>query len=864
MKAAVYWYFLAVTCIGRSTAGLTEEVEELLNAGDQLEFNGATDLIIILGSTGVGKSTLAKFITKNPSLQVIKSGHSYVFIDNGTISTVTSKSMTLLPNVYRDEETGQILVDCPGFSDTREPKFEIAASFFIKKVMEYAKRVKIILAENHFSLMDGADRFGLKRLLKHVSELMPNVNHFRGSMVLIATKVINQGLTDEEEKSDIMSFISNFAGDLRNDISSHQSNASFQRNTGNLLRALNVINNIGSGTNLALFRRPIEGGSPWESTNLARCYSYIRDLIFQRMPWLDNSNQRYHYTLSTDSIVFIKENLVPNNNKNVMAELTTIVDLFIAGADVNITDSKLSVVEKIQIINGLQNNFVNTVKNMRILPDLSNVGIELSKIMDLPNIDYSQMPKLVFKTQFFNDVGGIDSNIFLTEAKKRLSRAETALESKKIFYKFLQDVEVQLDTFGPQSVRHTSIKQVLKSELKNFIFEASKQNIALENKEQLLTLPVTDYMVNDLNRILHAALAYPINIVHNQQTKHLLVEARNVFASDVNAKLGAYPGLTSLTIIAAKNVFLEENLMIVKTHVNIIAPKVQVIGTREINLKGSNAGPFPGKAANSHSFGVPGADGHAGYPGGNAGNFVLVALNVIDPSKLTVKSFGGNGGRGQDGGNGRVGVASSYPPIVDIIMDTPQDVESFIHSQGFDLDINGNHIIVINQKENVKPSRGGTGGVGGPGGRAGNIFIKVQNQTSGAPIKLVQRAGNQGEGGDGGVGGVGLSKCARKHFLCNIYEERGPSDIWQMRTTRIISKDYRCVPTKLDNCDKNPDAAGGGKGGSAIGLQDSYQLVQIFFDQLWHSMNERVAPYQPIGDDYKDLHQYAQKVVNKN
>jgi GTP-binding protein EngB required for normal cell division len=298
MKVTLYWCFLAAACIGGSTAGLTEEAEQLLNAVDQLDFDEADDLIILLGSSGVGKSTLSKFITHDPSLQVVQVDGKYVFTDNGTISNGTSKSMTMLPNVYMDNETGQVLVDCPGFSDTREPKFEIAASYFLKRVLEYAKRVKIVLVEDHSSLKKNADRVGMTRLLKHVSKLIPNVDQFRGSMVLVAAKVTNQpDISDEEEKTSIMTFISDYAGDLRNDINNHQQNASFQRNTENLLKALNAINSDGSGSNLALFRKPNKGGSPWESPILTKCYNDLRDLIFQQTPWLDNTNQSYNYTL---------------------------------------------------------------------------------------------------------------------------------------------------------------------------------------------------------------------------------------------------------------------------------------------------------------------------------------------------------------------------------------------------------------------------------------------------------------------------------------------------------------------------------------------------------------------------------------
>lgn len=861
MRATLYCFFLAATCIGRSTAGMTEEVEELLNAGEELDFNGATDLIIILGSTGVGKSTLAKFITHDPSLQVIQAGNSYVFKDNGTISIVTSKSMTLLPNVYKDTETGQILVDCPGFSDTREPKFEIATSFFIKKVMEYAKRVKIVLAENHFSLMTGNDRFGLTRLLKHISELIPNIDHFRGSMVLIATKVINQGISDEAEKEDIISFCSEFARDLRIEISNHKhNNASYQRNRENLLKALDVINGDGTGTNLDLFRKPNQVGSPWDSPMLLKLYNDIRDSIFQRTPWVDNTNQSYHYTLTMESIVFIKEHLMPNNNINVIAELSKIIDVFTAGVATKLNDTNLNVSEKFQLSTGFKNKFIVAVANIKSLSDLTNIGTELSEFVNMSNIDHEILAKLVYRTTFFNDVGGINSKDFLAEVKKRLIKTETVLENMNIFYQFLQGFETQLDTFSPQSVRHTAIKKVLKSGFRRFIFEASKHHFQIAKKSQLLAISLTDYMLNDLNRILHTALEYPVNIVHDQKTNHLLVEARNVLASEVNAKLGAYPGLSSLTLIAAKHFFLDQNLTLINTHVNIVAPEVEVIGNREITLVGSDASP-PGKVADSPSPGVPGTDGHAGYPGTNSGNFVLVALDVIGASQLKIKSVGGRGSRGQNGGNGRAGVASYYPPMGEIIMDSSEDVDNFIRGQGFGFDRTGDAFIVINQKQNVLPSSGGAGGVGGQGGRAGNIFIKVRNQASGNPIKLAQIAGNQGEGGDGGAGGVGMAQCKRKHFSCRFQEKKGSCDMWYRRKTCVKSRDYFCGSNNLDNCDNYPNAAGGGKGVSTVGAQVSLPLVPIFFNQLWFNMNETVAPFQPLGGDYNDLLQYAQQEV---
>jgi hypothetical protein len=56
MKSLLIWGMFAAAGISLSCGNLTDEVEQLLNHGDQLNFNGVTDLIILLGSTGVGKS----------------------------------------------------------------------------------------------------------------------------------------------------------------------------------------------------------------------------------------------------------------------------------------------------------------------------------------------------------------------------------------------------------------------------------------------------------------------------------------------------------------------------------------------------------------------------------------------------------------------------------------------------------------------------------------------------------------------------------------------------------------------------------------------------------------------------------------
>ncbi|CAB3362969.1 Hypothetical predicted protein [Cloeon dipterum] len=54
-----------------------EEVQELLNLGDGIDFHGASQYTILMGSSGVGKSTLAKFLIQDPTLT-----HHHAEIEN--------------------------------------------------------------------------------------------------------------------------------------------------------------------------------------------------------------------------------------------------------------------------------------------------------------------------------------------------------------------------------------------------------------------------------------------------------------------------------------------------------------------------------------------------------------------------------------------------------------------------------------------------------------------------------------------------------------------------------------------------------------------------------------------------------------
>ncbi|CAG8460511.1 10344_t:CDS:2, partial [Cetraspora pellucida] len=122
--------------------------------------------------TGSGKSTLAQFLKENTNLKSIKSRGS--FIIEGDKSIVGGiKSKTVFPELIVVDD---VFYDCPRFEDTKGVDKDVSSTYFIKKVVNYAEKLKIILNIDKFSFFHGRGTF--TKSLKHTSSFIRNVDKF--------------------------------------------------------------------------------------------------------------------------------------------------------------------------------------------------------------------------------------------------------------------------------------------------------------------------------------------------------------------------------------------------------------------------------------------------------------------------------------------------------------------------------------------------------------------------------------------------------------------------------------------------------------------------------------------------------------
>ena len=143
--------------------------------------------IILLGSTGVGKSAFANAIIGNP-LQIINDEYGLHLETNDTKFPMGKmiKSTTTIPNMYIDDKLHFLVCDSPGFDDNRGPKQETLNSFAIDQLFNSNCKIKIILVISSYEASISHKRGGnVIENIKKIMQIIPDENELKESICLV-------------------------------------------------------------------------------------------------------------------------------------------------------------------------------------------------------------------------------------------------------------------------------------------------------------------------------------------------------------------------------------------------------------------------------------------------------------------------------------------------------------------------------------------------------------------------------------------------------------------------------------------------------------------------------------------------------
>lgn len=415
------------------------EIEDtllILNKGEskiKLEDN-YKNLILVLGNTGSGKSTFIQWIAgddsklfstkvksyvdfndasggenyednyNNGSDQIDPDDADYIIEDGNRIgSSIISK--TIFPELVIDNATDSAYYDCPGFSDTRSISFDIASSYFIKKLTDHAENLKLIFTINYSSVTQGGDRLDFIRLLRHLSEFVLKIDKFKKSIAMVVTKVDKKD-TRKQIIGRIVEYLHECIKDIQKYSSYHRTDASDRKFHKSALEFINVLL-MKQGKNFArigIFRKPSKPGPLSDNEDMQRAKKIIKKVMIENLVFSAKSNDDFGYTITDQSrniITSLVEKIYDNVHSNVgliatkiknyhnelYYKIMDIMKLLIDKKEIN-TFSRLYIrllAMKFQDTHYLVLNFIKEVENVTTLEDFA---VCLKNFANLMSVDF--------------------------------------------------------------------------------------------------------------------------------------------------------------------------------------------------------------------------------------------------------------------------------------------------------------------------------------------------------------------------------------------------------------------------------------------------------------------------------------------
>ncbi|MEW9824903.1 MAG: hypothetical protein AB2992_07200 (plasmid) [Candidatus Symbiodolus clandestinus] len=317
-----------------NTFKLLEEGEEKIELSEQYK-----NVTLVLGNTGAGKSTFIQWMAGDNNKLISKEvgeGTGEFIIEDGNRIGSSINSKTLFPELVVDSKTNAAYYDCPGFSDTRSTSYDIAATYFIKKLADHAKNVKIVLVVGYPAVRKGVERQDFIQLMRHATDLIKNIRKFQNSIAIAITKVDNQTVKrgkvfslvpDEKIIETIAGFLQEVKQGLEDklkitDIANEEK--IFCSNAIKLVNVLRTKNNK-NYTRIGIFRRPDELGPLSNITLLQQGKKHIEKILYEELKFTKKSNNDFGYTISEKSKNDINI-LVEKINDKVWADVSEIVD----------------------------------------------------------------------------------------------------------------------------------------------------------------------------------------------------------------------------------------------------------------------------------------------------------------------------------------------------------------------------------------------------------------------------------------------------------------------------------------------------------------------------------------------------------
>ncbi|CAH1113850.1 unnamed protein product [Psylliodes chrysocephalus] len=768
-----------------------ENIIKVLKEGEKIKYTKQGNVVLFLGNSGSGKTTSVQFIAGNNndliSQEVREDTGEFIIIDkNNKISyNSTISSKTTYPEMLINTNT--VFYDCPGFSDTRSPAYDISATYFTKKLIDSSNSLKLIFVISYPSVRQGVDRHDFMLLVRHATTMINNIDKFQDNIALLVTKVDNDYIKkkgkfllvpDFQIINKIADFLKLARDELKTKVDSTENYKEFHKKAITFIDIL-LTKQGDTYSKIGIFRRPDESGPLSQIQLLQKERIFITELIENNLNFVSHVESDFSYTISAESKNYVHD-LIDEINKAINIKFKNIGK--------SIKNYYINLENRISDLNELHNKFqtadndFSEIKNTNQFKKPYDAVQTIYKYTNRSGISVANedLLNVLNFNKYLNFLETVSSSnesennaLIWTEGFKEVI---DFIGKKKTLYNFLIDLYNRLSEYDIQKniknydivnlkAQITLLKQQPRKQkfitdlpyLKKLLEKVINSNDHLEYNN-IKDVSINDRALDFLTRVLDETLNFNLTI-SKPMSHRLVIKGNFVKLSDV-ISLASSSSIKFIDIMALNIIFIDASLDKSGTiiQLSIIAPKWEIIGSQQLILDGkSGEFHYPQQASNGY-------DGDAGYPGGSAGCFFGLGQTFINSQYLSISIVGGSGGPGQNGGNGLDGRNGEDPPLQEDDERDPWDKGNFTYSAGYTLTIMRKFFFfskeyehesryVVYGKNGTDGGNGCNGGVGGKGGNMGKLFIINLNDKDKSQILTKALDGIPGSPGSGGQPG---------------------------------------------------------------------------------------------------------------
>lgn len=678
MKKIVYFIvsvlLVQITIAANETAkDSTEKTFEFVNkARELLQLSTNPNIILVIGNTGVGKSTMVHYATGNYSkiiaIEPDENSSEYRIydgldadIDNTDPSTV---SRTLVPEMNVDEEKN-VWYDCPGFSDTRNKTVEISGAFLIKTVIENAKTIKAVLLVNYESVTVGHDRQDFDALLTRTIELILNMERFENSVSIVITKApsyyIKDGMVHEISNQSIKNSTANFMKAHRSVLQQNGSNEEKIR----LLDALLTLSSDGDYPRISIFWRPMTAGPLSEIPKMVDGRISIRKTVLEHTSYTNFDENDFGFPLTAEAKLQIVH--MAKETINGISSLLQNIDNQLLKASQQKVESIEDFHNRLRLLDVSRKIWQSMNESEAITlaqwTDQLKKSIAVFNITSIDMEDFNRIERHDNNLNILKSIAGLEIAPPVRDLIASSSTANKYQLNEFRWYSFLLQVfnffssyETQKDTTAYNVENLSDWGQInkpqgLKITADNFV-EFSNRFSGISMSDFTPTLS----KLQELEIIINVTLRSPVQYVCNGDT---MIVKGNFAKSSMIDPSKCEEKVKKINMFILSTFYADEDITLNGLEeVKIYAPIWSIQRAVAFNLNGLKGIEQAPPTQN-------GVGGNPGNVGLNSGNFFGFSDQMIDGELLTVILKGGIGGNGQ-AGTGNVDNSANFQPINDV------------------------------------------------------------------------------------------------------------------------------------------------------------------------------------------------------